>query len=86
MKYENGVLVLSEEEQEFFDDGEEFEVEITDEGVLLVPYGEVELDFSDFSRDNLVELLIACREKTLTEVIREILEDDLSQNGVEGDW
>jgi hypothetical protein len=80
MKYINGVLLVDENETHFFENGDEFSLHLCEDGKLyLEPYASVSLCLSGLSNDMLGTLLEQCTTKTLSEVIRNILEEQIKR-------
>ena len=75
MKYYNGVFILDKDDEIPFliENGDEFSIELTENGLLLRPYEFVEVDLEEFDREMLENLLLECRNKSLSEVIKGVL-------------
>lgn len=81
MKYNNGVFIVGDGEEIPFpiENGDEFSLELTDDGILLRPYEVLEIDLGELGDDVLRELLLKCQNKTLSEVIKDTIMEMLDK-------
>lgn len=75
MKYNNGVFIVGDREEIPFpiENGDEFSLELTDDGILLRPYEVLEVDLGELGDDEVRELLSKCGNKSLSEVVKDTI-------------